>query len=401
MRLSAPLRIAVSVLLVACLAAPATSFAYSNSDVKKHQQAAEAARKKAAEEQKKANDLLNQSKQLEDRIDALEKELESLGGQIDTASQRRAALEGEMAAIRDAIQVKEAEIAQTQADYDVRLAALNARADSVYRDGDFAWLEVLLSSKDIIDFIQRTEYVNMLIVDDEAAATELETTQAQLDELNAQLNRTLETLTVKRAEVKAQEDSLRGMQASRDAKRNATEAVKKEKGELLAETKRNVARLKALALAEEQESARIARLLKNSGSHGTGKYAGTFRWPTPGYTRITSPFGYRIHPILKTRKMHTGIDIGAASGARIVAAGKGKVIYAGYNGGYGYFTMIDHGNGLVSCYAHQSKILVSRGQYVQAGTQIGRVGSTGLSTGPHLHFEVRVNGNPVNPLNYL
>lgn len=401
MRPSALLRIAVSLLLVACLAAPASSFAYTNSDVKKHQQAAEAARRKAEAEQKKANELISQSKQLEDRIDALEKELETLGGQIGTASERRAALESEMAAIRDSIEVKEAEIAQAQADYEARIAALNARADTVYRDGNWAWLEVLLSSKDLIDFIQRTEYVNMLIADDQAAATEIETTQAQLDALNAELNRTLETLTVKRSEVKAQEDSLRNMQASRDAKRNATAAAKAQKAELLAQTKKNIARLKSLALAEERESARIANLLKNSGSHGSGKYAGTFRWPTPGYSRITSPFGYRIHPILKVRKLHTGIDIGAASGARIVAAGKGTVIYAGYNGGYGYFTMIDHGNGLVSCYAHQSKILVRKGQYVTAGTQIGRVGSTGLSTGPHLHFEVRVNGNPVNPMNYL
>jgi murein DD-endopeptidase MepM/ murein hydrolase activator NlpD len=109
----------------------------------------------------------------------------------------------------------------------------------------------------------------------------------------------------------------------------------------------------------------------------------------------------RMHPILHVRKMHTGIDIHAPSGATIVAAGNGTVIYAGRNGGYGNFTMIDHGNGLVTCYAHQSKILVRKGQHVSAGTTIGKVGSTGLSTGPHLHFEVRVNGTPKNPTSYL
>jgi murein DD-endopeptidase MepM/ murein hydrolase activator NlpD len=156
-----------------------------------------------------------------------------------------------------------------------------------------------------------------------------------------------------------------------------------------------------MALAEEQESARIAALLKSGGSHGTGKYAGTLHWPTPGHTRVSSPFGMRMHPILHVRKMHTGIDISAPSGATIVAAGNGKVIYAGRNGGYGNFTMIDHGNGLVTCYAHQSRITVSKGQHVSAGQTIGKVGSTGLSTGPHLHFEVRVNGTPRNPLSYL
>jgi murein DD-endopeptidase MepM/ murein hydrolase activator NlpD len=108
-----------------------------------------------------------------------------------------------------------------------------------------------------------------------------------------------------------------------------------------------------------------------------------------------------MHPILHVRKLHTGIDIRAPKGARIVAAGSGKVIFAGSNGGYGNFTMIDHGNGLVTCYAHQSSIVVSKGQHVSAGTTIGYVGSTGLSTGPHLHFEVRVNGTPVNPMGYL
>ena len=109
----------------------------------------------------------------------------------------------------------------------------------------------------------------------------------------------------------------------------------------------------------------------------------------------------RMHPILHVRKMHTGIDIHVSYGARIVAAGSGTVISAGWNGRYGNFTMIDHGDGLVTCYAHQSSILVHKGQYVKEGATIGKVGSTGMSTGAHLHFEVRVNGTPRNPMSYL
>jgi len=101
------------------------------------------------------------------------------------------------------------------------------------------------------------------------------------------------------------------------------------------------------------------------------------------------------------KKLHTGIDIAAPSGAKIVAAGAGTVIFAGYNGGYGNCTMIDHGNGLVTLYGHQKRIVVSKGARVSAGTTIGYVGSTGMSTGAHLHFEVRVNGTPTNPQNYL
>jgi murein DD-endopeptidase MepM/ murein hydrolase activator NlpD len=401
MRLSAPLRIVVSLMLAVCLVAPASASAYSRADVKRHQEKAAAARKKAAAEQAKAEALLGQTQRLEDRISAIEKDLAALGGQIGTASQRRARLDAEIGLLRSDIEAKQGQIAGLQVEYDSRLSALAGRVDSVYREGDWAWLEVLLDSKDIIDFVQRTEYVNLLIADDEAAATDIEGTRAQLDLATAELDRALESIQAKRAEIKAQEDGLLTLQAARNGKRASEQAAQNEKSALLAQTKRNIARLRAMALAEERESARISDLLKHGGSHGNGRYAGTLKWPCPGHTRITSPFGYRMHPILHVRKLHTGIDIGAPSGARIVAAGSGKVIFAGSNGGYGNYTMIDHGNGLVTCYAHQKRIAVSKGQHVSAGTTIGYVGSTGLSTGPHLHFEVRVNGTPVNPMNYL
>jgi murein DD-endopeptidase MepM/ murein hydrolase activator NlpD len=128
---------------------------------------------------------------------------------------------------------------------------------------------------------------------------------------------------------------------------------------------------------------------------------GVMKWPTPGYTRVSSPYGMRIHPIYKVKKMHTGIDIDAPSGAKIVAANSGKVILAGWNGGYGNCVIIDHGGGLATLYAHQSKILVSVGDKVQKGDTVGKVGSTGLSTGPHLHFEVRKNGSTTNPIPYV
>ncbi len=125
------------------------------------------------------------------------------------------------------------------------------------------------------------------------------------------------------------------------------------------------------------------------------------QWPSKASTRITSPFGMRNHPILKVPKMHTGIDIGASSGTDILAANAGTVITAGWNNSYGYMVMIDHGGGIVTLYAHASKLLVSTGNVVARGQTIAKVGSTGMSTGPHLHFEVRLNGVYKNPLDYV
>ncbi|HVI41383.1 MAG TPA: M23 family metallopeptidase, partial [Anaerovoracaceae bacterium] len=118
-------------------------------------------------------------------------------------------------------------------------------------------------------------------------------------------------------------------------------------------------------------------------------------------TRVTSEFGMRYHPILKVNKMHTGIDIGAASGTKVLAANSGTVIKAGWNNSYGNVVMIDHGGGIVTLYAHNSKLLVSTGDVVAKGQNISLVGSTGNSTGPHIHFEVRVNGEYKNPRDWL
>ena len=392
----------LTALVAACLVAPSSVYAASKADVAAHAAAAAAARKKAAAEQAKADALLSESQQMEKKIDALEAELDVLGAQIGTASERRANLDAQVELLRAQVSAKEAEIIDLRSQLDERSAALAARVDVFYRTGDWAYIEMLLGSENLADFIRRTEFVTMLIRDDEEAANELDNNRIALEQANIELGRVVEAVQTKRTEAHAEEMGLKTLQSSRDSKRAAQQAVQDQKNAMLALTKKNVARLRALALAEERESARIASLLKGGGySVGSGKYAGTFRWPAPGNTRVSSSFGYRTHPILRVRKMHNGIDVSAPSGAKLVAVGNGKVIYAGRNGGYGNFTMIDHGDGLVSCYAHQSKIAVSKGQTVSAGSTIGYVGSTGLSTGPHLHFEVRVNGTPINPLDYL
>jgi murein DD-endopeptidase MepM/ murein hydrolase activator NlpD len=404
MRPRARLRILSVAFIVACLVAPTTLLAYSQSDVTAHQKAAAAARASAAAAQKSADALVKQTQDIENRIGALQSQLDALGTQIGTASKRRSTLEQEIALTGVEISAQQSLIASLQVDYDARLSALDARVDLAYRGGDWALLEMLLSSQSIADFIQRTEYVNMIVADDEQAAVGLADTRTQLETAAATLAQSQQDLQAKRAEVVAQEQGLQSMQSSQASARSAALSAEAQKTTLLAQTKKNIARLKAQALAEDQESARIAALLKSGGSSGSGTHSGRLVWPVPGHTRISSPFGMRVDPILHTRRLHTGIDIPAPSGTRIVAAGSGTVISVltpSQSGGYGNFTLIDLGNGLVTCYAHQSRVAVTKGQHVSAGQTIGYVGSTGFSTGPHLHFEIRVNGTPKNPMGYL
>mgnify|MGYP000915536101 CR=1 FL=1 len=156
----------------------------------------------------------------------------------------------------------------------------------------------------------------------------------------------------------------------------------------------------------EQEKSNNSNKNNNTGSNNNGGSTtptGTFQWPVPSSHTITSNYGYRIHPISGTKKLHAGIDIGAPGGSNIVAADAGTVVLSsfGYNGGYGNYVIISHGNGITTRYAHCSNLFVSAGESVSKGQVIAAVGSTGASTGNHCHFEVRINGGSKNPLNYL
>ncbi|MRS12322.1 MAG: hypothetical protein EG823_04530 [Actinobacteria bacterium] len=251
--------------------------------------------------------------------------------------------------------------------------------------------------------------VQRVIKSNEDLATTLKETRIQIEKVKAELERDMQAVDAKRAEAQVEEDRVRSLQQQYQSKLNAQKAVQDQKEALVAENEANAERLRAQAEAEDAESAKIAAELYGTGS---GYFAGVMAFPVPGFEQTPtggSAFGYRIHPILGYNKLHTGIDIGGRAvgkdinGATIVAAADGKVIYAGYRGGYGNCVIIDHGNGVATLYAHMQSgsFKVSEGQTVERRDGIGRVGSTGLSTGPHLHFEVRINGTPVDPMPYL
>lgn len=409
MHRSRAFEIALSLALTLTLVITPVAFAATVDELREHERAAQEAREAAAAAQSTANKLEAEARALDDTIDAIQGDITALADDISIATERTERLQEEVDALTAKINAKQAEIDATQDEYERQQELLGQRMESTYKSGDLAYFELLLDSRTIEDFITRTALVQRVIKSNTELADSLKNTRISLEKIKAEIERDRETVDAKRAEAKSEQDRLLGLRAQHQSKLDAQKNAQAQKEALVAENEANAARLRAQAEAEEAESARIAKELYGTGS---GYFAGVMAFPVPGFEQTPSggsAFGYRIHPILGYRKMHTGIDIGGRAvgkninGATIVAAADGKVIYAGYRGGYGYCTIIDHGNGVTSLYAHQQSgsISVSNGQTVSKRDAIGKVGTTGLSTGPHLHFEVRVNGNPVDPMKYL
>ncbi len=396
------IRAYVSAALVAILlsASVTPAFAVSQADLQKHQKAAEAARKRADAAKRLADRLADQTEILDKRIDSLQADVNELDPIVAEAERNRVALQNQVQALRNQVAKLQRTITKTQREYDRQSGLLEKRLSSVYRQGDWFYLDILLGAKDFGDLIDRSEFINRIVEANRRDAIQLDATKARLVTSEEKMQTALTQTAEKRAEALAVEKRWRELQDQREAKVSAQQAVFNQKRSLLSATKANIAKLKAVAAAEDRASDRIAAQLAARGN-GSGQYNGVMQWPVPGNYEVTSGFGWRIHPILGYRRFHAGIDISAPGGSGIIASGSGTVISAGYSGGYGNVTMIDHGNGVVSVYAHQSSIDVSVGSTVSKGQRIGSVGSTGLSTGPHLHFEVRINGNPVDPMHYL
>lgn len=188
------------------------------------------------------------------------------------------------------------------------------------------------------------------------------------------------------------------MKESKETNKRTLQIASTRQKDLLSEVKSERNSLEQMLDEMEKESDKLAQELLKVASKGN--FTGTLLWPTPGYTRITSPYGWRIHPIQKTKKFHSGVDVAAPMGSKAIASAAGKVIFTGWRGAYGNTIVVDHG-GLTTMYPHLSAILVKTGQYVKQGEQIGKIGSTGWSTGPHIHIEVRVNGEAVDPMKYM
>ncbi|HAA90165.1 MAG: M23B-like peptidase [Thermoanaerobacterales bacterium 50_218] len=314
-------------------------------------------------------------------------ELEELEQDIDQTEQELQRLNSELAQVEKEITVTTKELQKAEADLEERTQILHQRLRDIYTEGRVSYLEVLLQATSVTDFLTRLDMMQKIAEQDIKLMEELAAKRDQIAEKKKRLEEKKQQLAVLRERTSLRKKYLAARTSERKELLNRLETEKEAYERALDELEATSRRLTQI----------IQQLQSKSGRQGTGR----FIWPVPGYSRITSNYGMRYHPILHQYRMHTGIDIAAPTGAPVVASDGGTVIYTGWLGGYGKVVVIDHGGGYSTLYAHLSSISVQNGQQVKQGQTIGRIGSTGWSTGPHLHFEVRVNGNPQNPNNYL
>ena len=303
----------------------------------------------------------------------------------------------EIALYDEMIKDKSIEVDEAKALEDEQLEMYRSRVRAMEENGNYSFIALLLNTSDLGEFLSAVDDIGEIMTSDKKLEDAYIEAREHTEAVRAEYEKYKDEVIEKRDQLQAEQDQLSKEleEANRlitdlmnDIESNAAVLAELAKNEQEAET--SVANM-AMALEKQRQAA----LAASGGGSVTG--TGSFTWPVPSCTYITSRFGLRVHPLYGTTKSHTGLDIGASSGSTIVAADGGTVTMAGVNGGYGNCVMIDHGNGYQTLYGHLATISVANGSAVSRGQTIGTVGSTGVSTGPHCHFEVFQGGGRIDP----
>lgn len=336
---------------------------------------------KAEQAQKKKNEI-------ESRIEGLSEEKRAVDEAADEATKAYKDVKKELDATEERIDENEDKLKVLNKDFAVKRDQLAKRVRDIYINGQINYLDVLFGAKDFQDFFTRMDLLKRVIQQDYdlvqvvfAEKTAIETSQKELEKDKAAKEKLVASAADRKKEAEKKQAAKQAIIDKMETDRATQERIINE----------NLA-----ASKEVEQMIRNSRYQPASPALSGG---GALNWPLGG--PITSPFGWRVHPITGASRFHSGIDIGGDYGDTIHAAGAGIVSYAGWISGYGYAVIIDHGGGISTLYGHNQALLVSEGQSVSQGQAIAECGSTGNSTGPHCHFEVRVDGEPVDPMGYL
>lgn len=336
--------------------------------------------------QQRMQEQQSRSRQAQRKVDSVSERLRFVQTELDGVLFDYESINRELEETEAQIEANTEMLATAEKNLKKRTKVLNRRIRDIYENGQISYLDVLVGAANFTDLTTRMDLLKRVLSQDVALIAKVKAEQQLIIQKTAELKRDRERIAELHKAAKAKKALIKNR---RDAQKAVLDEAVNEK-----ETADRAYR----ELLETSQQ--IERMIRGNGDKGGAIPAsGTMVWPTSG--PVTSPFGWRTHPIFGTQRMHTGIDIGADYGDNVVSTDHGVVIYADWMGGYGKAVIVEHGGGISTLYAHNSTLLVSAGQTVRKGETISRVGSTGYSTGPHLHYEVRRNGSPVNPLSFL
>ena len=345
----------------------------------------------------------NKKSEAEKTIGTVYEQLHAIQIELDTATAELKQVQAERIQLDQDITKTEAELKAAQARLQSREKVFYKRVRDIYINGRLSYLDVVVGSKDFSDFANRMEMLKRILQSDMDLINTIKTEREEIASKKAKLEedraKVLELEKVAQEKQNLINQKKAERQAVLEQAMNDRDTAERAYNELMASSASITAMLQQRAA--ERAAAAAAASQGGGGGGGATWVQGTGQLAAPVNAPITSDFGWRIHPIYGTRRLHAGTDFGVDEGTPVHAADGGVVVEAGWISGYGYTVIIDHGNGMSTLYAHNSDVAVSPGQTVSKGQVVSYSGNTGGSTGPHLHFEVRINGEPTDPMGYL
>lgn len=339
--------------------------------------------------QNQINDANGQLEDVQNELSENLKQVQKLDEKIFTSQQELDEINTKIAELQTSMEEVEAKLEEAEENYKKQKELLDNRLIAVYESSDTQYLDVILSSRSVSEFLSNYFLITELATKDTELLEEMQEKKQGIETSKKQIENSKEQLATMKAN---QTKTAKVLENTKTVRENFISKLSDQEKSIQEQIDEYNTRFAEI-------NSEILKLTMDG--IDTQYIGGELAWPVPGYTRISSKYGMRTHPITGVYKLHTGVDISAPMGANFIAANDGIVTKAGYNSAYGNMVIIDHGGGVSTLYAHGSEILVQVGQTVKRGEVVLKVGSTGYSTGPHAHFEVRLNGVVTDPMPYI